>query len=89
MSAEPTCPNGCDLRGEPIPDRYFDAALHDVDPAHHAEAFARYGRCFCLPYGERAAEDRFFSRLIGVSDPERDRIVEWLCPDCGERWTRS
>lgn len=31
---------------------------------------------------------RHFSRLIGISDWERDRTVEWLCPDCGARWPR-
>lgn len=83
-----TCPNGCDLRGEPIPARHFDPALHDVDPKHHADAMERYGRCFCLPYGDRPPEERFYSQMLGVIDPDRDRIVEWACPTCGGRWPR-
>ena len=29
------------------------------------------------------------SRLIGVSSRELDRVVEWVCPDCGYRWDRG
>lgn len=27
-----------------------------------------------------------FGRKIGVSDMRKDRIVEWICPDCNGRW---
>jgi len=81
-----TCPNGCDLRGEPIDPKHFDPALH-VEPAC-SEAKARAGRCYCLPYGDRPEDERFYSRMIGVYDRDRDRTVEWLCPDCGVRWDR-
>lgn len=30
-----------------------------------------------------------YSRLIGISDPYRDRIVEWQCPDCQRTWPRG
>jgi len=36
-------------------------------------------------YGDKT----HFSRRIGISDPRLDRIVEWLCPDCGGRWNRG
>ncbi len=29
-----------------------------------------------------------YSRKIGVVNPVRDCVVEWLCPDCGGRWER-
>jgi len=83
-----TCPNGCDLRGKAMDPKYFDPALHDVDRQHHDDALSRYGRCFCLPYGDKPEDERFGSRIIGISDPDLDRIVEWLCPDCGVRWDR-
>lgn len=88
MNTRYECINGCDLRGEPIDPKHFDPALHTVDPKHHAESMERYGRCFCLPYGDKPESERYFSRLIGNVDPDRDRIVEWLCPDCGVRWPR-
>lgn len=83
-----TCPNGCDLRGAPIDPKHFDPSLHDKDPEHHAESMERYGRCFCLPYGDMPEGERFSSRAFGIYDQERDRTVEWACPDCGVRWPR-
>jgi uncharacterized C2H2 Zn-finger protein len=32
---------------------------------------------------------RFFSRLIGIYDRDRDRTVAWQCPDCNTRWDRA
>ena len=29
-----------------------------------------------------------FSRKIGVYDRDKDRTVEYQCPDCGKRWKR-
>lgn len=29
-----------------------------------------------------------YDRTIGIVDPAKDRVVEWQCPDCGERWPR-
>lgn len=86
--ADVTCPNGCDLRGAAMDPEHFDPALHDVDPKHHAESMERYGRCFCLPYGDRALEDRFFSRVVALYDDRTDRTVAFVCPDCGVRWDR-
>lgn len=81
-----SCPGGCDLKGDPIDPKHFDPALHDT-PDH--ERYQRPdGRCFCLPYGDLPESERFYSRVIGVIDPGRDRIVQWLCPDCGWRWDR-
>ncbi len=81
-----SCPNGCDLTGELIAAEHFDPALHDINRRHHDDAMARYGRCFCLPYGDLPEDERFYSRMIGVT--VNDRIAEWLCPDCGIRWDR-
>lgn len=40
-------------------------------------------RCFCLPYGEKAPEDRFFSNLCGVEVPGvYDGTLFWRCPSC-------
>lgn len=27
-----------------------------------------------------------FTRKIGISNIEKDRIVKWKCPDCNEEW---
>lgn len=29
-----------------------------------------------------------FSRKIGISSIELDRIIKWKCPDCGHEWMR-
>lgn len=29
-----------------------------------------------------------FSRVIGISSLEHDRLVAWKCPDCGHEWPR-
>ena len=30
----------------------------------------------------------YFERKIGYYDRDLDRVVEWICPDCGHRWPR-
>jgi hypothetical protein len=30
-----------------------------------------------------------FSRLIGVSSLEHDRVIAWKCPDCNHEWSRT
>lgn len=30
-----------------------------------------------------------FSRKIGIYDIRRDRIVQWMCPDCKGVWDRE
>jgi hypothetical protein len=32
---------------------------------------------------------RFFSRVIGIYDRDRDCTVAWQCPDCCGRWERA
>ena len=39
-------------------------------------------------YGATETTGRW-GRQIGISCRDRDRIVEWLCPDCGHRWDRT
>lgn len=40
-------------------------------------------------YGEwDGVTPRYFSRRIAIYDRDRDRAVEWLCPDCGARRNR-
>ena len=33
-------------------------------------------------------EKRYYSRQIGIETPSYDGVSEWLCPDCGVRWSR-
>jgi hypothetical protein len=40
MSDVDTCPNGCDLRGNPIPEEH--AGLYGEDVTHFSRAFGRY-----------------------------------------------
>jgi hypothetical protein len=44
-----------------------------------------------IPEGARHhyGDKTHFSRCIGIYDHNRDRTVEWLCPDCGVRWPRT
>lgn len=72
-----------DLRGEPIRDDYFEhqpnCALKE-DPE---------GKCFCMPYGWREPEDRFYSRQILIYVPAiYDGGAFYKCPDCGYDWHR-
>lgn len=30
-----------------------------------------------------------WSRVIGLYSMEKDRVVEWLCPDCEHQWERK
>ncbi|MFS0824350.1 hypothetical protein [Bacillus sp. 1P02SD] len=30
-----------------------------------------------------------FSRKIGISSMERDRVIKWECPDCQQQWDRE
>lgn len=30
-----------------------------------------------------------FSRKIGITSIELDRIIKWQCPDCGQEWERK
>lgn len=30
-----------------------------------------------------------FSRLIGLSSQELDRVFAWRCPDCNHEWPRA
>ena len=39
-------------------------------------------------YGANETTGRW-GREIGMSCMERDRVVEWMCPDCGHRWDRT
>ena len=78
------CPHcKIDLRGEPIPEEHF------VHKENCQEQVANYGRCYCLPYGEREPEDRFFSQIIGLEIPGvYDGTLLWVCPSCLKRWHR-
>lgn len=94
MSEEcPLCK--ADLRGEPMADKHF---VHNTpenpewDPARNPsceEQKEMWGRCHCLPYGEKAPEDRFYQRKIGIEiRGVYDGVLFWQCPDCGGRWHR-
>lgn len=30
-----------------------------------------------------------FSRKIGISSLEEDRVIKWQCPDCGKEWDQE
>ncbi|EPR27524.1 hypothetical protein QWV57_08595 [Geobacillus zalihae] len=30
-----------------------------------------------------------FSRKIGISSLEKDRVIKWQCPDCKQEWERE
>jgi hypothetical protein len=77
----PAC--NANLQGDEIPGEYF------VHGDTHDDQVNRYGQCYCLPYGDRPPEDRFFSRKIGVEIPGAyDGILYWNCPDCAANWHR-
>jgi predicted RNA-binding Zn-ribbon protein involved in translation (DUF1610 family) len=84
------CPHcGVSLIGEPIPDRYRhhntpDSPYFDPMEPTHDEQVATSGRCFCLPYGGAT----HFRREIAREDRDLDAGVEFICPDCGGRWSR-
>ncbi len=86
------CPH-CDanLKGEPIDPKHF---IHEDDCDDQKARWAsRYPddtpRCFCLPYGDKPVEERFFSRIIGIEiRGVYDGVLFWQCPDCGGRWQR-
>ena len=81
------CPRcGSDGKGAPMPDEYF---VHDETTQEHKRQIQDYGHCFCLPYGNKAPEDRFWSRFIGQDVPGvYDGVLIWHCPDCGSSWPR-
>lgn len=73
-----------DLRGDPIPAHHFEH-----QPERCEEAKKKYGRCFCLPYGDKNPEDRFWGRQILVEIPGvYDGGLFYACPDCGDYFHR-
>src|SRR5262249_764381 len=40
------------------------------------------------PHCHADLRDGRFSRLVGIVDPDLDRLVAWQCPDCKTRWAR-
>lgn len=103
MDACPECHS--DLRGEPIPPEHFLHHVEVAPPegtpfqwttdwnrtTHmaHEEQMKLWGRCHCLPYGDRPEEERFFSRKVGYDiRGVYDGVLIWGCPDCGHFWPR-
>lgn len=76
-----TCPHcGSDGKGEPIPAEHLEHK-----PDHDAQV-EKYGRCYCLPYGEGKTH---FSRFMGHEiQGVYDGTLFWACPDCGLAWSR-
>jgi hypothetical protein len=83
------CPHcRSNLRDVPIPERHF-VHKSDCTGAAFGEPNRTGERCFCLPYGWREPEDRFFGREILVEIPEvYDGGLFYRCPDCGYDWHR-
>jgi hypothetical protein len=94
MAAEEFCPH-CErsLKADPIPEKYFE---HDLTSEGHLRSFASAertwpgeGLCFCLPYGDKPPEERFYSHKIGNEiGGIYDGVLFWSCPFCGGRWHR-
>ncbi len=89
------CPHcDADLRGEPIDPRHFVHNTPDSPTYNPGEdtcdvQAAQFGRCYCLPHGEREPDDRFYSRTIGIEvRGVYDGVLYWQCPDCGFAWQR-
>lgn len=40
-----------------------------------------------VSYGKHGPQR--FSRLVGISSMELDRVVAWQCPDCKHEWSRN
>ncbi len=87
------CPS-CDtsLRGEPMDPKHFE---HDTESDEHKQSVAFHLKylgnngCSCLPYGDRAPEDRFYGREIGITVRGiYDGVLFWQCPDCTHTWHR-
>jgi len=80
MTAD-TCPHcAVSLQGDPIP------AEHRVHKPDHDAQVTRYGRCYCLPYGDKTHFSRIISHEIrGVYDG----VLFWSCPDCRMAWVRD
>lgn len=75
-----------DLRGDPIPAQYF---VHKDDCKYTEGKFDKNERCFCLPYGNKAPEDRFYGRQILVEiSGVYDGGLFYCCPDCGDYFHR-
>lgn len=67
------------MRGEPI------APEHREHKPDHDEQVERYGRCYCLPWGDLT----HFSRVMGHEvGGVYDGVLFWSCPDCGIAWPR-
>lgn len=47
-----------------------------------AELQAHIDQCYGAERPQR------FSRLVGISSRELDRVVAWQCPDCETQWPR-
>ena len=72
------CPNcNVDLEGGLIFDTFM-AKYNDEAKALEVAA----------NYGATRTEGRW-NKVMGISCPHRDRIVEWQCPDCHHRWPRT
>jgi len=89
----PAC--GSDLRGDPIDPKHFVHHVED-DPTwdravhtSHEKQLEMWGRCHCLPYGDKPEGERFFSRKMGYEvSGIYDGILIWGCEDCGHKWPR-
>lgn len=87
-----SCPHcGADLNGGSIWEYFYKALqetgyYHDASPIPSDEAEKEADR-IAANYGATRTEGQW-GRQIGIYDMERDRTVEWECPDCHGRWNR-
>lgn len=80
MTADDHCPHcNASMQGNEIP------AEHREHKPDHDQQVERYGRCYCLPWGDKT----HFSRIIGHEvSGVYDGVLYWSCPDCGMAWAR-
>lgn len=85
MTQNRYCPEcNVDLRGGPIDPKHF---IHSDTCDEQKKRYN--GRCFCLPYGDKPEDQRFYSRVVGVEvRGTYDGTLFWQCPDCEHHWHR-
>lgn len=87
------CPKcNADLNGGSIWQHFYDQAL---DGKHYKQAGVmpepgeaeKLADASASMYGATRTEGQW-GREIGIYDREKDRTVEYQCPDCGHTWPR-
>jgi predicted RNA-binding Zn-ribbon protein involved in translation (DUF1610 family) len=88
------CPNcGTDLNGGSIWQTGYSFALAGKHykqygvPADNKQEAERLADKYAEAYGATREKGQW-GRAIGIYDMQKDRTVEYQCPDCEHRWPR-